>query len=72
MTIYPRCVAPDRCLAHDAPSPAFQAHLQPADWYVRAQRFRRSYRDKVNALFKDWDVLLTVATPVSAPAIGTG
>jgi amidase/aspartyl-tRNA(Asn)/glutamyl-tRNA(Gln) amidotransferase subunit A len=45
--------------------------LQPADWYVRAQRFRRVYRDKVNALFKDWDVLLTAATPVSAPVIGT-
>ena len=45
--------------------------LQPAHWYVRAQRFRRAYRDKVNALFKDWDVLLTAATPVSAPVIGT-
>ena len=45
--------------------------LQPADWYLRAQRFRRVYRDKVNALFKDWDVLLTAATPVSAPVIGT-
>jgi len=45
--------------------------LQPVDWYLRAQRFRRVYRDKVNALFRDWDVLLTAATPVSAPAIGT-
>lgn len=45
--------------------------LQPVDWYVRAQRFRRAYRDKVNALFQDWDVLLTPATPVSAPPIGT-
>ena len=45
--------------------------LQPVDWYVRAQRFRRVYRDKVNALFKDWDVLLAAATPVSAPVIGT-
>ncbi|MBC7608579.1 MAG: AtzE family amidohydrolase [Polaromonas sp.] len=45
--------------------------LQPAHWYVRAQRFRRVYRDKVNALFKEWDVLLTPATPVSAPVIGT-
>jgi AtzE family amidohydrolase len=45
--------------------------LQPADWYVRAQRFRRLYRDKVNALFKDWDVLLCAATPVPSPAIGT-
>ena len=45
--------------------------LQPADWYVRAQRFRRVYRERVNALFADWDVLITAATPVSAPLIGT-
>jgi 1-carboxybiuret hydrolase len=45
--------------------------LQPAAWYVRAQRFRRVYRDKVNALFRDWDVLIAPATPVPAPAIGT-
>lgn len=45
--------------------------LQPAAWYVRAQRFRRAYRDKVTALFRDWDVLLAPATPVAAPAIGT-
>jgi len=44
--------------------------LQPAEWYVRAQRFRRIYRDKVLALFRDWDVLLAPATPVSATAIG--
>jgi AtzE family amidohydrolase len=45
--------------------------LQPAAWYVRAQRFRRVYRDRVNALFRDWDVLIAPATPVAAPAIGT-
>jgi amidase/aspartyl-tRNA(Asn)/glutamyl-tRNA(Gln) amidotransferase subunit A len=45
--------------------------LQPAAWYVRAQRFRRIYRDKVNALFQHWDILLAPATPVSAPLIGT-
>ncbi len=45
--------------------------LQPVDWYLRAQRFRRVYRDKVNTLFQDWDVLLAAATPVSAPVIGT-
>ena len=44
--------------------------LQPAHWYLRAQRFRRHYRDGVNALFKDWDLLLCAATPVSAPVIG--
>ena len=45
--------------------------LQPADWYLKAQRFRRAYRDKVNALFAQWDVLVAPATPVAAPAIGT-
>ena len=45
--------------------------LQPADWYIKAQRFRRIYRDKVNALFDQWDVLITPATPVSSPVIGT-
>jgi len=44
--------------------------LQPAAWYVRAQRFRRIYRDQVLALFQDWDVLLAPATPVSAPLLG--
>jgi amidase/aspartyl-tRNA(Asn)/glutamyl-tRNA(Gln) amidotransferase subunit A len=45
--------------------------LQPAAWYVRAQRFRRRYRDQVNALFRDWDVLIAPATPLAAPAIGS-
>jgi amidase/aspartyl-tRNA(Asn)/glutamyl-tRNA(Gln) amidotransferase subunit A len=45
--------------------------LMPAQWYVRAQRFRRVYRDKVNALFADWDVLLAPATPVAATSIGS-
>ncbi len=45
--------------------------LQPAAWYVRAQRFRRMYRDRVNALFQDWDILLAPATPVAAQPIGT-
>ena len=45
--------------------------LQPAHWYLRAQRFRRSYRDSVNALFQQWDLLVAPATPVAAPPIGT-
>ena len=44
--------------------------LQPAAWYLRAQRFRRLYRDKVHALFQHWDVLVAPATPVAAPHIG--
>ena len=45
--------------------------LQPVDWYLRAQRFRRVYRDKVLALFQEWDVLLAPATPVQATPIGS-
>jgi amidase/aspartyl-tRNA(Asn)/glutamyl-tRNA(Gln) amidotransferase subunit A len=45
--------------------------LAPASWYVRAQRFRRVYRERVNALFQNWDVLLAPATPVCAPPIGS-
>ena len=45
--------------------------LQPLDWYLRAQRFRSINRDKVNALFEHWDLLIAPATPVSAPLIGT-
>jgi amidase/aspartyl-tRNA(Asn)/glutamyl-tRNA(Gln) amidotransferase subunit A len=44
--------------------------LQPAHWYLQAQRYRRVYRDRVNALFEQWDVLIAPATPVSAPEIG--
>lgn len=45
--------------------------LQPAAWYVRAQRFRRQYRDQVLRLFQDWDVLIAPATPVVAPLLGS-
>lgn len=45
--------------------------IQPAAWYVRAQRFRRHYRDQVAALFQDWDVLIAPATPTTATPIGT-
>lgn len=44
--------------------------LMPVSWYLRAQRFRRLYRDRVNALFQHWDVLLAPATPVCASMIG--
>jgi AtzE family amidohydrolase len=45
--------------------------LQPVAWYLRAQRFRRVYRERVNELFKRWDILLAPATPVNATVIGT-
>ena len=44
--------------------------LQPGAWYVRAQRFRRVYLQLVQSLFRQWDLLLAPATPVSAPVIG--
>ncbi len=44
--------------------------LQPAAWYTRAQRLRRVYREQVNALFTQWDILLAPATPMPAHAIG--
>ncbi|THT99045.1 AtzE family amidohydrolase [Lampropedia puyangensis] len=49
----------------------FSGALQPAAWYVQAQRFRRWYRDQVTALFQHWDVLIAPATPVAATSIGT-
>ena len=45
--------------------------LQPAHWLLRAQCFRRSYRELVQALFTRWDLLIAPATPVAAPPIGT-
>lgn len=44
--------------------------MVPGAHYVRAQRFRRWYRDAVLALFRDVDVILAPATPVPAPLIG--
>jgi amidase/aspartyl-tRNA(Asn)/glutamyl-tRNA(Gln) amidotransferase subunit A len=44
--------------------------LQPAAWYLRAQQFRRIYRERVLALLQDWDVLIAPATPLSAPSLG--
>jgi len=45
--------------------------MQPVAWYLAAQRFRRTYRERVMHLFKDWDVLIAPATPVCATEIGT-
>jgi len=44
--------------------------LVPAAWVLRAQRFRRRYRDAVAAAFQDVDVVLAPTTPVPAPEIG--
>ncbi|MET0277140.1 MAG: AtzE family amidohydrolase [Pseudorhodoplanes sp.] len=42
----------------------------PSTLVVKAQKFRRWYRDQVLALFKDVDAILAPATPCTAPAIG--
>ena len=44
--------------------------LLPGSWYVKAQRFRRRYREAVLKLFDDFDVILAPATPCSAPELG--
>ena len=44
--------------------------LVPAAWVHRAERVRRLYVERVDALFADHDVLLAPAVPVEAPLIG--
>jgi AtzE family amidohydrolase len=46
------------------------ATLLPASAYVRAQRLRAWFREKVAEVFCDVDVLLAPTTPWTAPAIG--
>jgi Asp-tRNA(Asn)/Glu-tRNA(Gln) amidotransferase A subunit family amidase len=42
----------------------------PASLVMKAQKFRRWYREQVLALFSEVDVILAPATPCVAPAIG--
>ena len=44
--------------------------IAPASLVVKAQKFRRWYREQVLALFKDVDAILAPATPCTAPLIG--
>lgn len=44
--------------------------MLPASFTVKAQKFRRWYRDQVLALFKDVDAIIAPATPTPAPLIG--
>jgi Asp-tRNA(Asn)/Glu-tRNA(Gln) amidotransferase A subunit family amidase len=39
----------------------------PADWYVKAQQFRRWYSGQLAALFQDYDVILAPVAPIPAP-----
>jgi 1-carboxybiuret hydrolase len=42
----------------------------PASWVMKAQRFRRWYRERVLQVFDDIDVILAPTTPCRAPKIG--
>ena len=44
--------------------------MTPAALVVKAQKFRRWYREQVLQLFKDVDAILAPATPCTAPLIG--
>ena len=44
--------------------------ILPAAWYVKAQRARAWYRDRMRAAFADADVLIAAATPCAATPIG--
>ena len=44
--------------------------MVPATLVVKAQKFRRWYRDEVLKLFENVDVILAPATPCTAPKIG--
>lgn len=39
----------------------------PADWYVKAQQFRRWYCRQLEGMFENWDVILAPVSPVPAP-----
>ena len=47
------------------------AAMTPAQWYLQAQRTRRLFKQQVDALFADYDLLIAPATPFPALTIGT-
>ena len=42
----------------------------PADWYVKAQQFRRWYSDRLTELFKSYDVIVAPVASMPAPRFG--
>ena len=44
--------------------------LTPAAWYIKAQRLRSWFRERVAELFSRYDLLIAPATPVSATPLG--
>lgn len=43
--------------------------LMPQSWYIKAQRFRRWFRDRVRPVFQQVDILIAPTTPCAAPEI---
>lgn len=48
----------------------FAGGLMPANWYLQAQKFRQWFRDQVQEVFQEVDVILAPSTPCVAPRIG--
>ena len=44
--------------------------MLPGAWFVKAQKLRRWYRQRILDVFRDVDVVLAPATPTRAPRIG--
>jgi 1-carboxybiuret hydrolase len=44
--------------------------ILPAAWVVQAQRFRRWFAAEVARVFADVDVIIALATPITAPKLG--
>ena len=44
--------------------------MLPANWLIQAQRFRRWFHDEVMRVFASVDVILALATPITAPKLG--
>ncbi|MEB3215524.1 MAG: AtzE family amidohydrolase [Nostocales cyanobacterium 94392] len=44
--------------------------LIPSSWYIQAQRFRSWYKQRVQEIFENVDIIIAPTTPISAPQIG--
>lgn len=44
--------------------------MMPATWYIQAQRFRQWYRQQVQEIFQNVDIILAPTTPCVAPPLG--
>ena len=44
--------------------------MLPASWVIQAQRFRRWFHNEVMRIFENVDVILALATPITAPKLG--